>query len=232
MADIDSITATNSINWDTSIEKMLTKWCDEAKCFEWMHTEAFGYYDTRGRLIAIISNILIASTGLSNIIIGDESVNGFKLSWVFGSLSIIITIVNMLQEKLSYLVKATKHSRFAIQWGNIRRKIEEIISIPPESRKDCKTFLKYIRQDINHVSIDGNTMIPVNIRDRCAAKFSVIANFDIPDICGKMEHTQSYTKAESLHTSLIIKDSNKDSLYKSPIKKYREPTPEIIVSTP
>jgi hypothetical protein len=79
-------------------------------------------------------------------------------------------------------------------WSLIRRKIEEELSIPPESRKDCGTFLKYLKQDINAVSTDGNTMIPDFIRDACFIKFNSVPDFDIPDICGQVEHTKIYVK--------------------------------------
>jgi hypothetical protein len=126
------------------------------------------------------------------VIAGGSVVNGFQLAWAFGSLSIIVSITNMLQEKLEYGSKAIEHKQFSVQWGTIRRKIEEELSIPPESRKDCATFLKYLRQDINQVSISGNTQIPDHIRDSCYEKFSKIPNFDLPDICGQIEHTQVY----------------------------------------
>ena len=100
----------------------------------------------------------------------------------------------MLQEKLGYLQKSIDHNHYATQWGSVRRKIEEQLSIPPESRKDCVTFLKYLRVDINQVSIDGNSMIPEHIRDECSEKFSKVPEFEIPDICGKVEHTQIYVK--------------------------------------
>ena len=34
--------------------------------------------------------------------------------------------------------------------------------------------------------------IPESIRTRCFQKFGGILNFDVPDICGKMEHTVIY----------------------------------------
>ena len=179
--------------WTSSIEKLLVKWCDEAKCFEWMHTESYSFYDTRSRTLMITSNVLTAVAGLSNVIAGGVTIDGFQLAWAFGSLSILVSITNMLQEKLAYLTKAADHKQYSTQWGTIRRKIEEELSIPPESRGACETFLKYLRQDINKVSVDGNTMIPEFIRDECYKKFNSIENFDIPDICGDIEHTTVYT---------------------------------------
>jgi hypothetical protein len=198
MSELQNISDDKSVilkqEWNSAVEIMLASWCDEAKCFEWMHTEAYSYFDTRARGLTIASNVLTAISGISNIMAGGVSVGGFQLSWAFGTLSVVISITNMLQEKLGYLQKSIDHNHYAAQWGCVRRKIEEQLSIPPESRKDCVTFLKYLRVDINQVSIDGNSMIPEHIRDECSEKFSKVPEFEIPDICGKVEHTQIYVK--------------------------------------
>lgn len=187
------ITVSGKLAWNHSIERMLVRWCDQAKSFEWMHTESYTYCDRRARAILIASNVLTAVAGLSNVIAGGSTVGGFQLAWVFGSLSIVISITNMLQEKLAYTARATEHRQFSIQWGTVRRKIDEELSIPPDSRKDCGTFLKYLRQDINQVSMDGNAKIPEFVKTACYEKFSKIPNFDLPDICGQVEHTQVYS---------------------------------------
>lgn len=178
--------------WDASIDAMLAGWCDEAKCFEWMHTEAYSMFETKARRIAITSAILSAVAGLSNVIAGNKDINGFQLSWIFGAISIGVSLTNMLQEKLAYNSRAAEHRAYAIQWGNIRRKIEEQVGIPWSGRKDCGTFLKYLRQDLDSASKDGNIRIPHKIRDACNTRFGKIPNFDVPDICGDMSHTKVY----------------------------------------
>jgi len=188
----DDLTTSGRMQWTPSIEFMLAKWCDQAKAFEWMHTEAYSDFESRARIITIVSNVFTAISGLSNVIAGGLIINGFQMSWAFGSLSIIISITNMLQEKLSYTTRATEHKQYSVMWGTIRRKIEEEIYIPPEARKECKTFMKYLRQDINQVSIDGNAKIPSMIKNKCYEKFSKVPDFKLPDICGELEHTQVY----------------------------------------
>jgi hypothetical protein len=189
----DSTTSSlNKLAWSLSIEQMVARWGDQAKCFEWMHTEAYSQYSKKAKIIMITSNILTAVSGLSNVIAGGTTINGFQLAWAFGSLSILVSISNMLQDKLAYTTKAVDHQQFSVQWGTIRRKIEEELSIPPDDRKDCGTFLKYLRQDINMVSVAGNARIPESIRDACYEKFSKIPEFDLPDICGQVEHTRVY----------------------------------------
>jgi hypothetical protein len=77
-------------------------------------------------------------------------------------------------------------------WSSIKTKIEEVVTLPYAGRKDCKTFMRYIKDDIAKAAADGNSMIPEDLRDACLKKFSEIPGFHIPDICGKMEHTQVY----------------------------------------
>lgn len=186
----------NGVKWTKSVETMLARWCDQAKCFEWMHTQAFSMYDTRARIIMISSNVLTAVSGLSNVIAGGTTFNGISLAYVFGSLSIFVSVANMLQEKLAYGTSAIEHRQYSNSWGIIRRKIEEELSIPPESRKECGTFLNFLRQDINKVSVDGSAKIPEFIMDQCYEKFSKIKDFDLPDICGHLEHTKVYVKED------------------------------------
>jgi len=193
---IDTEPVQTGLQWSHSIELLLADWCDQAKCFEWMHTQAYSLFNRRSRLLTISSNIVAAVGGLSNVIAGGVDINGFQLSWAFGSLAILVSILNMIQEKMGYAALATKFEIFSTSWGVIRRKIEEQLALPPSARRDCGTFMKYIRQDINQVSIDGNSKIPSSIRDACSKKFTNIPNFDIPDICGDMEHTRIYVPLE------------------------------------
>jgi hypothetical protein len=191
MADSDSITNGN-IAWDKSIDILLAKWCDQAKCFEWMHGEAHSIYDVKARRIMIAVNVITALSGISNVVTGGITVNGFQMAWVFGGLSVLISLITMLQDKLAYAVSAQEHCQYSQQWGLIHRRIEEEITLPFGSRKDCATFMKQLRTDINQVSLAAAGKIPPVIRRACFDKYSKIPNFDIPDICGHLEHTEIY----------------------------------------
>ena len=191
------------VQWNHAIETLLSKWSDQAKCFEWMHTEAHSYADRRAKILMITSNSVAAIGGLSNLIAGGTTVEGFQLSWVFGSLAIIVSITNMLQEKLGYATLAGEYKHYSTAWGMIRSKIEEQLAMPPASRKDCGTFMKYLRQDMNQVSMNGNSKIPEHIRALCFQKFNKIPEFSIPDICGEMEHTQVYMTGDTITQPLL-----------------------------
>lgn len=182
-------TESDTLTWSPSIDAMLASWCDHAKCYEWMHTEAFSLYDARSKYFMIAINTLTAVSGVSNIITGGYSVNGFQIAWIFGGISIAASTLNMLQDKLAYQTSSVIHKRLAAEWASIRTQLEEIITIPYSGRKDCKSFLKFVKTGINAAAAEGS-MIPKHIREACYEKFNNIDQFDIPDICGQMEHTR------------------------------------------
>lgn len=185
----------NSLQWNSNIDNLLAEWCDEAKCFEWMHAKSYdiNYKTARGFLVSI--NLLTAISGLSNVIAGGYDINGFKISWIFGSISVLVSSLNILQDKLGYQLLADTHKRLSGQWSKIILKIEEIILLPYGSRQDCKTFLKFIKKDINTVTLEGNSLISDKVRDACFNKFKDVTNFNIPDVCGHMEHTQTFSNS-------------------------------------
>jgi hypothetical protein len=182
---------TTKVAWSPEIDRLLAKWCDHAKCYEWMHAEAYSLFDARARGFMIGINCLTAVSGISNVIVGGYSFDGFQISWVFGGISIFVSTLNILQDKLGYAAAALKHKGLAADWATIRTGIEEAIMIPYGSRKDCRTFLKFIKADINEAQKEGS-IIPEKIREECLAKFEAIRGFDIPDICGQVEHTSFY----------------------------------------
>jgi hypothetical protein len=193
----------NNLSWTNDIDILLAGWCDNAKCFEWMHTESNSLFAKRAKIFMITINLLTAFSGLSNVIAGGININGFQISWLFGGISIFVSTLNMLQDKLAYQQASVKHEKFASAWGIIRNKIEEIVSLPISARRDCKTFLRYIKADINQVSLDGNSLIPKEIRLACYNNFKDVVDFDIPDICGQMEHTKVYINKQK-YTPLIL----------------------------
>ena len=152
---------TPPLSWNPTIDHLFAKWCDHAKCFEWMHAESFDINYRAARRFMVSINVLTAIAGLSNVIAGNLTIPNttFQVSWIFGGISIGISTLNMLQDKLGYQQVADQHKKYASQWAQIISKIEEMLSLPSNARRDCKTFLKMIKADMNQVSLDGNSLI-------------------------------------------------------------------------
>lgn len=193
----DQSSAGSSVVWDSNIDTLLAGWCDNAKCFEWMHTEAHSIFESRARNYMITMNCLTAVAGLSNIIAGGGAAGAFQISWLFGGISVLVSTLNVIQDKLGYQQASALHKKAADKWAEIRSKIEEVLTLPYSGRKDCKTFLRYIKADINAAALEGNSSIPKEIRVACYNRFKTIEHFEIPEICGQMEHTQIFIRARA-----------------------------------
>uniref|UniRef100_A0A6C0AJ03 SMODS and SLOG-associating 2TM effector domain-containing protein n=1 Tax=viral metagenome TaxID=1070528 RepID=A0A6C0AJ03_9ZZZZ len=189
----DTSETQSGLQWTTSIDRMLAGWCDESKAFEWMNNESYSRYSVRATALSITTNSIIALSGIGNLIVGSLAPGTTNPPLIFGCISIGISIINMLQDKFDWITMANNFKQASVQWSTITRKLEEQLAVPPSGRKDCGTFLKYIKQDISHVS-GTNYMIPKDIRDLCNKKFSSIPAFDVPDICGGIEHTSVYVE--------------------------------------
>jgi hypothetical protein len=191
----ESLDTAVGLQWTPSIDSMLAGWCDEAKAFDWMNTEAYSRYSKRALGMSITVNVAIALSGVANLIVGSAQVIETKVapSTILGCISIAISIISMLEDKFDWITMANNFKQASVQWSTVTRKLEEQLAVPHVGRKDCGTFLKYIKQDISHVS-ETNYMIPKDIRELCNKKFGPIPNFDVPDICGGIEHTAVYTE--------------------------------------
>jgi hypothetical protein len=185
------------LQWTPQIDTMLANWCDQAKSFNWMHTHAYSRYSKRSTAMNICTNIAISLVGIVNLALASSQIEPMTTSMVTGSVTVGISIVKMIQEQFNWTSLASDYKHSATKWDRISRKIQEQIVLPYAGRKDCGTFLKYIKQDINEAS-DTNTIIPKDIRNKCNDKFSKIDHFDVPDICGQVEHTTVYVE-EPLH---------------------------------
>ena len=203
----DQSETSSGLQWTPSIDHMLANWCDQAKSFEWMNTEAYSRYSVRSTAMSITVNVAIALSGVANLIVGSSQLSdtGVPPSTILGCVSIAISIISMLEDKFDWITMANNFKQESVQWSNVSRKLEEQLAVPPAGRKDCSTFLKYIKQDINTVSAT-NYMIPKDIRTKCMEKFGKIPNFDVPDICGQVEHTSIYVEqpTSTLQVPLLI----------------------------
>jgi len=186
------------LQWTPQIDTMLANWCDQAKSFNWMHTHSYSRYSRRSTAMNICTNIAISLVGIVNLALASSQIEPKTTSIVTGSVSVGIGIIKMIQEQFNWASLASDYKHSATKWDHISRKIQEQVVLPYASRKDCGTFLKYIKQDINEVS-DTNTIIPKDIRNRCNEKFGKIAHFDVPDICGQVEHTSIYVEEQQQH---------------------------------
>jgi hypothetical protein len=207
------------LQWTPAIDRMLANWCDQAKSFNWMHTHSYSRYSRGSTAMNIGTNIAISLVGVVNLALASSQIEAMTTAMVTGSVSVAIGIIKMIQEQFNWASLASDYKHSATKWDHISRKIQEQVVLPYTGRKDCGTFLKYIKQDINEAS-DTNTIIPKDIRNKCMEKFGKIPDFDIPDICGQVEHTTVYVEQPTSTLQVPLLTSNTISA------KHADPVPD------
>ena len=198
------------LQWTPAIDRMLANWCDQAKSFNWMHTHAYSRYSKLSKAMNIGTNIAISLVGVVNLALASSQIEAMTTAMVTGAVSVGIGIIKMIQEQFNWTSLASDYKHSATKWDHISRKIQEQVVLPYAGRKDCGTFLKYIKQDINEAS-DTNTILPKDIRNKCNDKFGKIPDFDVPDICGQVEHTTVYIPDTSTLQVPLLSNTNNNN---------------------
>jgi hypothetical protein len=198
------------LQWTPQIDRMLANWCDQAKSFNWMHTHAYSRYSKLSTAMNVGTNIAISLVGVVNLALASSQIEAMTIAMVTGSVSVGIGIIKMIQEQFNWTSLASDYKHSATKWDHISRKIQEQVVLPYAGRKDCGTFLKYIKQDINEAS-DTNTILPKDIRNKCNDKFGKIPDFDVPDICGQVEHTTVYIPDTSTLQVPLLSNTNNNN---------------------
>jgi hypothetical protein len=198
------------LQWTPQIDRMLANWCDQAKSFNWMHTHAYSRYSKLSTAMNVGTNIAISLVGVVNLALASSQIEAMTTAMVTGSVSVGIGIIKMIQEQFNWTSLASDYKHSATKWDHISRKIQEQVVLPYAGRKDCGTFLKYIKQDINEAS-DTNTILPKDIRNKCNDKFGKIPDFDVPDICGQVEHTTVYIPDTSTLQVPLLSNTNNNN---------------------
>lgn len=181
-------------DWESGIVALLENWTDNVKCYEWMHETAQARFSLVNIIIMSITGVLTTAAGLSNTVVSAMSdKSGFSASWIFGIMSVAQSFFMVFINEIGFKRRADQHGHYANEWRGLKFQLESELKRPVSSRADCSSFVNIIRKRMEQISNESDNMIPMTVRAACAKKFSVITDFDVPEICGDMEHTQAYS---------------------------------------
>lgn len=179
--------------WNPALDTLLADWTDQAKCFEWMHSESASMFRNRAQKIMISLTALSAISGAGNIMTSTAQIGPIQVGWIFGALSVAYGVIHVLNDNLGYNALAQAHSQYESQWGHLRRQLEAELILPYASRKNASSFIQMTQTAIDQISSEGSSAIPKSIREACSVQFDGITGFKLPDICGVSTHTAVYT---------------------------------------
>ena len=128
--------------WTPRVEELLKNWHSRVYAAQTAYYEVAERFRRRNYQMGI--PVVIVSSLVGTAVFADV---GNK--WLVGSVSILAAVLASLQTFLKFGENATLHGAAADWFAAIRRDIEEILALPPESRGKPKTCLDSIRGEMN-----------------------------------------------------------------------------------
>src|SRR6266542_2432449 len=128
--------------WTPAIEELLRNWHGRVYAAQTAYYEVAERFRRRNYQMGI--PVVIVSSLVGTAVFSDV---GNK--WLVGSVSILAAILASLQTFLKFGENATLHGAAGDWFAAIRRDIEEVLALPPESRGKPKSCLDSIRKEMN-----------------------------------------------------------------------------------
>jgi len=113
-----------------------------------------------------------------------------------GGLSIATGIISTIANRLGYASGSEAHKGAAVLWGKFQRLITIELSLHPNERTDCMTFLKICRTELDRL-IEQSPSIPDNIITACRAEFKQYPKVKKPEIVGDIDTTHIFVDTNS-----------------------------------
>ncbi len=181
--------------WTDGHDKIAANMCDNAKAYEWMHETTQSMFALVNIVVMGIVGTISAASSMSNTVVSALATKtGFDDGWIFGIVATLQTGFMIIINQIGFKRRADQHTRYASDWRRVKLLLTAELAVPRNMRKDCVFFMQIIRKDIDLISSASDSLIPLYIRRRCYDKFSEVPNFNVPEMCGFMQHTTVYTE--------------------------------------
>lgn len=177
----------------------MAKWADIAICYRWMHDRTERQFKTKDMSFMFPVIILSTITGAANFAMDSVLENPEHKKYAqlgLGGLSIATGIISTIANRLGYASGSEAHKGAAVLWGKFQRLITIELSLHPNERTDCMTFLKICRTELDRL-IEQSPSIPDNIIAACRTEFKQFPNVKKPEIVGDIDTTHIFVDTNS-----------------------------------
>jgi hypothetical protein len=138
-------------------DELLRTWLRRAREGQHSHHEAGKYFRRANYWLAIPVIVITTTLGTAAFATINTQLAGAGKIW-FGLLSMSAAVLAALQTHLRYAEKAEKHKSVGAQYGGIRRRIEAILSLPPDQRAKQADIIEELRQKLDSISSEGDVV--------------------------------------------------------------------------
>ena len=143
----------NNITWTRKLENYFSSTGERANCMSWSHTEAEKIFSYRRTFIDLPVIVLSSVNGFLSV--GSSSLfpgGGNTVSSALGAVSLFVAVLNTLGSYFSWAKRAEAHRIASIHYAKLFRFINVEMSLPREERTPPSEFLKYIKEQYDHLN--------------------------------------------------------------------------------
>jgi hypothetical protein len=134
--------------WTDAIEALVKSLGEKALSMSWLHGRAEKRYSWMNNWLAIPSIVISTITGVGTVgfgAIGD-------ISYIMGSLSIIVSILGTLNSYFAFAKRAEAHRITSVNYSKLYLQISIEMSLPRLKRMNVKDFLKGVSEQIQRLN--------------------------------------------------------------------------------
>ena len=187
----------DTITWSTSVETLLSRYCDEAAARESMHRMAF--YQHR-RWISWFQIPIICCSALSGSIqFFSKSFPAAEEHIITGtaSLSILTSLLSAVMSYLKIGERMTKNEQALIGWQNFFNHIKHQLSLEREQREAPDEFMLWVKNTYERL-FELSPIISQKFINKTKAKIRKYGdqNFLVPNYLNGLSHTRAFPEAD------------------------------------
>ena len=193
--DLGSIGTNRNIEWDESIENILSEIGDESQINAYMHKKAQAYYTKQNIKYQLPIIILSALSGTGNFISSNFPDYSSAIILAVGGLSIFTSILSSVAQFLKVSQLSESHRMSYLSWEKFHSTIKFQLNKKRANRDDLKDFISLVvpeYQRLKEISAD----IPKHICDQVKNNKKNLHKMQVPYMLNGFHPVKPYKEEE------------------------------------
>lgn len=173
------LTISVPIEWDESIEKILSELGDESQINAYLHKKANEYYTTQNIKYQLPIIVLSALSGTGNFISANFPAYSQTIVLAVGGISIFTSIISSVAQFLKVSQLSESHRISYLSWEKFHSNIKFQLNKRRASREPIKDFLSFVVPEYQRLK-EMSASIPKHICEQVKRNKKNLKNMQVP----------------------------------------------------
>uniref|UniRef100_A0A6C0EZH9 SLATT domain-containing protein n=1 Tax=viral metagenome TaxID=1070528 RepID=A0A6C0EZH9_9ZZZZ len=204
--DFSSVELNKEIEWDDSVEGILSEIGDESQINAYMHKKSQSYYTKQNIKYQLPIIILSALSGTGNFVSTNFPDYSKYIILAVGGVSIFTSILSSVAQFLKVSQLSESHRMSYLSWEKFHSNIKFQLNKKRGSRDNLKDFLSVIVPEYQRLK-EISAEIPKSIYDQVRSNKKNLSKMQVPYLLNGFHPVVAYKEAEE-----IVDDSGDNGL--------------------